>query len=454
MAPRTKLTILGGGESGAGAALLAQSKGFDVFLSDKSPLKEKYRNLLASNQIPFEEETHSVEQILESDLVIKSPGIPDETELIQKLLQKGVPVISEIEFASRYTQAKLLAITGSNGKTTTTLLTYHLLKSAGLSVGLAGNIGESFARQVQEKDFDYYVLELSSFQLDNMYKFKADVAVLLNITPDHLDRYAYDFTKYAKSKWRITQNQTAADTFIFNKDLSITGLLDANPNEARCLPVSLKTELDQGAYQANDSLVFRPLQGIPFEIPLSEVPLNGPHNYLNVMCAVQAALQVGIAPEVIKKGLLTFKNAPHRLEKIATVGGVDFINDSKATNVDSVFYALQSFDRPIILILGGVDKGNDYDAIRSLVDSRVKGIIAMGKDNKKLETYFSETVPLFFSTDTLDQAIDKAFEWAVEKDVVLLSPACASFDLFKNYEDRGDRFKEAVLKRIGSTPPL
>lgn len=447
MVPPIKLTILGGGESGAGAALLAQSKGFEVFLSDKSLLQEKYRNLLISNHIEFEEESHSEERILASDLVIKSPGIPEKVDLIQKLLQKGTPVISEIEFASRYSRAKTIAITGSNGKTTTTLLTYHLLKSAGVSVGLAGNIGESYARQVLEKDFEYYVLELSSFQLDNVYEFKADTAVLLNITPDHLDRYDYDFSKYVKSKFRILQNQTDSDVFIFNHDdPAITEALGTVASRANRLPVSLKSSLKSGAFLAGDQLQFTTESGATFEIPLNKIPLKGPHNYLNVMSAVLAALQAGLTPASIKAGLATFKNAPHRLEKVATLHGVDYINDSKATNVDSVFYALQSFETPIILILGGVDKGNDYDAIRELVLSKVKGVIALGKDNKKLEVYFKDIVPLFFSTSDLSQATEKAGEWATEKDVVLLSPACASFDLFKNYEDRGDRFREAVLK--------
>lgn len=444
---QTKLTILGGGESGAGAALLAQSKGFEVFLSDKGVLQEKYRKILIDNRIEFEEGSHDSARILQSDLVIKSPGIPDKAELIQQLYAAGIPVISEIEFAGRYNNARTIAITGSNGKTTTTLLTYHLLKSAGISVGLAGNIGESFARQVLEKDFDYYVLELSSFQLDNMFDFRADIAVLLNITPDHLDRYNYDFIKYAKSKFRIIQNQGADDTFIYNTDdPTVTSILAEKTVEMNLLKVSLKSSPPQGAYAFEGNLHFVPDNGPEFDIPLKDLPLKGPHNHLNMMSAVLAALKAGVSPEAIATGLATFKNAPHRLEKVATIDGVDYINDSKATNVDSVFYALQSYDRPIILILGGVDKGNDYDAIRDLVLSKVKGVIALGTDNSKLEGYFSGMTSSFHSTDDLDNALETARKWAEPDDVVLLSPACASFDLFKNYEDRGDRFKESVLK--------
>ncbi len=448
MAPQQKLIILGGGESGTGAALLGKSKGFDVFLSDKNPLQEKYRNILTGAAIPFEEDGHSEPVILAADLVIKSPGIPDEADLIIKLHKKEIPVISEIEFASRYTSAGLIAITGSNGKTTTTLLTYHLLRSAGLSVGLAGNIGDSFARQVLEKDFDFYVLELSSFQLDNMYDFKADIAVLLNITPDHLDRYKYSFDLYTQSKFRIVQNQTPHDTFIFNADDAVlTGELAKRHLTAGQLPVSLKAGPASAGFLSEGKLNFRiPGSVEGFEIALEDLPVKGPHNYLNVMCAVLAALQAGVMPGSITDALGSFRNAPHRLEKVATIRGVEYVNDSKATNVDSVYYALQSFDSPIILLLGGVDKGNDYDAIKELVTSKVKGVIALGKDNIKLETYFKDLTPAFFSTDDLDSAVATASRWATPGDVVLLSPACASFDLFKNYEDRGNRFREATLK--------
>lgn len=448
MAPQQKLIILGGGESGTGAALLGKSKGFDVFLSDKNPLQEKYRNILTGAAIPFEEGGHSEPVILAADLVIKSPGIPDEADLIIKLHKKEIPVISEIEFASRYTSASLIAITGSNGKTTTTLLTYHLLRSAGLSVGLAGNIGDSFARQVLEKDFDFYVLELSSFQLDNMYDFKADIAVLLNITPDHLDRYKYSFDLYTQSKFRIVQNQTPHDTFIFNADDAVlTGELAKRHLTAGQLPVSLKAGPASAGFLSEGKLNFRiPGSVEGFEIALEDLPVKGPHNYLNVMCAVLAALQAGVMPGSITDALGSFRNAPHRLEKVATIRGVEYVNDSKATNVDSVYYALQSFDSPIILLLGGVDKGNDYDAIKELVTSKVKGVIALGKDNIKLETYFKDLTPAFFSTDDLDSAVATASRWATPGDVVLLSPACASFDLFKNYEDRGNRFREATLK--------
>mgnify|MGYP003887680043 CR=1 FL=1 len=444
-----RLVILGGGESGTGAALLGKAKGYEVFLSDLNELKDKYRDILTANQIPFEEKKHTEEIILQADLVIKSPGIPDKAPLIRRLREQGTEIISEIEFASRYTQSKIIAITGSNGKTTTTLLTYHLLKSAGWSVGLAGNVGESFARQVLAGEYDYYVLELSSFQLDNMYDFRADVAVLLNITPDHLDRYEYKFENYIRSKFRIIRNQRPDDFFIYYLEDPVIGKeLPVQSPAATLLPVSLKGNTEAAASLQNDGLTFRIDELAGKVIPLEVLPIKGPHNYLNAMSAVLAAAKAGLSFESIVAGLATFKNASHRLEKVAVIDGVEYINDSKATNVDSVYYALQSFENPIILLLGGVDKGNDYDAIRELVKAKVKGIIALGKDNAKLENYFSPLVPSFFATDRLDEALRKAREWAVANDVVLLSPACASFDLFKNYEDRGDRFKEAVLKLV------
>ncbi|MPR33849.1 UDP-N-acetylmuramoyl-L-alanine--D-glutamate ligase [Salmonirosea aquatica] len=440
-----KLVILGGGESGAGAALLGKARGYDVFLSDHNLLQPTYRDLLAKENIAFEEGGHTAERILLADEVVKSPGIPDKVPLIQELYRRKIPVLSEIEFAARYTRARMIAITGSNGKTTTTLLIYHLLKEADLSVGLAGNVGNSFARQVLEDPKEYYVLEISSFQLDNMYDFHAHVAVLLNITPDHLDRYDYDFQKYVASKFRITQNQTPDDDFIyFAESEALTAELSRRTLSARQWPISLQGTLPQGGFLENGILMAR-RHGREFTDAMSELPLQGPHNAINVLAAVLTAQAVGLTDAQIHAGLRSFVNAPHRLELVATLDGVAYVNDSKATNVDSVFYALGSFQEPIILIMGGVDKGNDYDQIAPLVREKVKGMIALGKDNTKLTTYFGEMVPEFYATQSLHDALQKARSWAGPGEVVLLSPACASFDLFKSYVDRGDQFRNEVL---------
>lgn len=438
------LVILGGGESGVGAALLGKAKGYNVFLSDQGQLKEEYRKVLLQEKIEFEEGQHTTDRILAADEVIKSPGIPDKVALIQELYKKGTPVLSEIEFAARYTEARFVAVTGSNGKTTTSLLAYHLLKIAGFSVGLAGNIGKSFALQVLNERYDFYVLEISSFQLDNMYDFHADVAILLNITPDHLDRYGYSFQNYVDSKLRIIQNQNVEDKFIYFEDSEVI-VAELNKKEvtADLLPISIKQQLNKGAFLTNNHLAITTSDGL-WEIPISELPVQGPHNAINSMAAIMAALSMGVTKVAILEGLRTFKNASHRLEPVAEIDQVYYINDSKATNVDSVFYALGSFQQPIILIAGGVDKGNDYDQIKELVKEKVKGLIALGKENEKLESYFGSIVPAFYSTDSIDDAVGRAAQWAVPGDVVLLSPACASFDLFKNYEDRGDKFKEAV----------
>lgn len=444
----SKIVILGGGESGVGAALLAKAKGHEVFLSDKGVLEESYKEILQKNEIPFEEGQHNEEWILDADEVIKSPGIPDKVELIKKLKSLKKPIISEIEFAYRYTSAKIVAITGSNGKTTTTLLTYHLLKQAGLKVGLAGNIGESFAKQVIEDNFDYYVLELSSFQLDNCYDFKADVAILLNITPDHLDRYNYVFQNYIDSKFRILQNMTVADDFIFYQE-SNTLVQELNKKQfpVNYLPVSLVKEVSEGAF-LKDGFLHVNYKGSDLTIALENLPLKGSHNAINAMSAMLAAKSLGIDNEAIKRGLTTFQNAEHRLEPVADIKGVKYINDSKATNVDSVFYALGSFDDPIILIMGGVDKGNDYRQIEDLVREKVKALICMGKDNHKLIHFFENIVPLIFDVDSIEKAVQLSSDLSESGDVVLLSPACASFDLFKNYEDRGHQFKSNVLKLI------
>lgn len=442
-----KIAILGGGESGVGAALLAQAKGFEVFLSDKGHLSDKYRQQLLAQQIPFEEGQHTEERILDAHEVIKSPGIPDKVPLIQKLLAQGTPVISEIEFAARYTTAKMVGITGSNGKTTTTLLTYHLLKSAGLNVGLAGNIGDSLAKQVIDDTFDYYVLELSSFQLDNLYEFRADIAILLNITPDHLDRYEYVFQNYVNSKFRILQNMTPADHFIYWQE---SEAIAAEMTHRDIVPtrwaVSLEQPLNEGASLV-DGVIRVHNNGLSFEITQEDLPLKGTHNAINTMCAVLVAQGLGIGAAAIREGLFSFKNASHRLEPVAEINGVRFVNDSKATNVDSVYFALGSFKEPLVLIMGGVDKGNDYTQIEALVRQKVKALICLGTDNHKLLEFFGGKVPHIVETQSVAEAVALGLGFALPGEVVLLSPACASFDLFKNYEDRGNQFKEAVLQQ-------
>lgn len=440
-----KIVILGGGESGVGAALLAKAKGFEVFLSDKGILSDKYKETLSQNNIPFEEGGHTEAKILDASEVIKSPGIPDKVELIKKLHSLRIPVISEIEFASRYTKAKIIAITGSNGKTTTTLLTYHILKNAGLNIGLAGNIGESFAKQVIEDTFDYFVLELSSFQLDNCFNFKADVAILLNITPDHLDRYNYEFQNYIESKFRVLQNMTSADDFIYYQESeALMGELSKRTDlTVNCFPVSLIEKVERGGSLQNETLYVQ-YQQQSFNFPVSELPIKGSHNAINAMCAVLACQSLGLDNEQITAGLKSFQSVEHRLEPCGEIKGVQYINDSKATNVDSVFYALGSYNDSIILIMGGVDKGNDYRQIEQLVAQKVKALICMGKDNSKLLDFFGKKVPMIFSVDSIQKAVQLASDLGTEGDVVLLSPACASFDLFKNYEDRGRQFKAAV----------
>ena len=441
-----KIVVLGGGESGVGAALLAQAKGFDVFLSDKSALKESYRTTLQQAGIPFEEGQHTEEKILDAIEVIKSPGIPGTVPLVQKLLAKGTPVISEIEFAARYPKAKLIGIPGSNGKTTTTLLAYHLLKTAGFNVGLAGNIGDSFAEQVIIDQFEYYVLELSSFQLDDMYDTHLEVMVLLNITPDHLDRYGYNFQNYVDSKFRILQNAQPADNFIFFAESGpIQGELAKRNPAVNRLPVSLQTTISPGGY-LEDGQLLSTYKDTSFKIAQAETPLRGPHNAINMLSAILVAQSVGVPNNSIVAGLKTFQNAAHRLEPAGTINGVQFINDSKATNVDSVFYALSSMDTPTVWIAGGLDKGNDYSQIDDLVRQKVKALICLGVDNHKLVAYFEQKVPIIYETQSVTEAAQKGLEFAQPGDVVLLSPACASFDLFKNYEDRGNQFKAAVQK--------
>ncbi len=443
-----KIVVLGGGESGVGAALLAQAKGFDVFLSDKGALKESYRSTLQTAGIPFEEGQHTDQRILAASEVIKSPGIPTTAPIVQKLVAQRIPVISEIEFAARYTNAKLIGITGSNGKTTTTLLVHHLLKTAGLSVGLAGNIGDSFAQQVITDTFDYYVLELSSFQLDDLYETHLDIMVLLNITPDHLDRYGYSFQNYVASKFRIVQNARSVDDFIyFAESQPILDELAKRTLSANPLPISLQTPVVEGGYVANGELITRN-KDRSFTIPQADTPLRGPHNAINMLAAILAVQSVGIPNDAIAEGLTTFQNAAHRLEPAGVINDIEFINDSKATNVDSVFYALSSMDKPTIWIAGGLDKGNDYSQLDDVVRQQVKAIICLGVDNHKVVDYFGSRVSSIYETRHMTDAIAKGLEWGQPGDVVLLSPACASFDLFKNYEDRGNQFKAAVQRMI------
>lgn len=441
-----KIVILGGGESGVGSAILAQAKGFEVFLSDNGALQDKYKAELVDKNIPFEEKGHTKENILSADEIIKSPGIPDEVPLIQEAKQKGISIISEIEFAGRYTDAKKICITGSNGKTTTTSLLYYILKSAGLNVGLGGNIGKSFARQVAENSFDYYVLELSSFQLDNMYDFKADIAILLNITPDHLDRYDHDFQKYVDAKMRITQNQTAEDAFIYwAEDPVVSKEVSQKQPKVRLFTFSEHKADGVSAYADNDQIVINTPKTV-FTMEQDLLALTGTHNLYNSLASAIAAKLLDIKDEKIRQSLSDFKGVEHRLEKVASVKGVQFINDSKATNVNSCWYALKSMKTKVVLILGGKDKGNDYREIEELVKTKVHALVFLGVDNSKLHKFFDGKIELIADAGSMEEAVNKAYTLAAEGDSVLLSPCCASFDLFKNYEDRGDQFKYWVRK--------
>ena len=442
-----RIVILGAGESGAGAAVLAQKKGFDTFVSDMSLIKDKYKAMLNERGIQWEEGKHTEELILNADEVIKSPGIPNDAPIILKLKNQGTPIISEIEFAGRYTNAKMICITGSNGKTTTTSLIYHIFKKAGLNVGLAGNIGQSLAYQVAECNYDYYVIELSSFQLDNMYKFHANIAVLMNITPDHLDRYGFEMQNYVDAKFRIIQNQTDDDAFIFwNDDPIIQKELHKYGIHGQYFPFAEKNEEGVAAFIEENKVYFtRP---IAFNMEQEELALTGTHNLFNSMAAGISANIAGIRKECIREALNDFKGVEHRLEKVARVKGVDYINDSKATNVNSCWYALESMPQNTVLILGGKDKGNDYSEIEALVSKKVKAIVCMGKDNSKLLDYFGGKVAEIRDTHSLDEAVKACAEIAVDGDTVLLSPCCASFDLFSSYEDRGRQFKDAVRKML------
>jgi UDP-N-acetylmuramoylalanine--D-glutamate ligase len=439
-----RLCILGAGESGVGAAYLAQQQGYDVFVSDFGEIAGHYKNQLLKWNIRFEEKQHTEEEILTAVEVIKSPGIPEKAPIIKKLRAAAIPVISEIEFAGRYTKAKMICITGSNGKTTTTSLTYQILKDGGLNVGLAGNIGKSFAYQVATEKFDWYVLELSSFMLDDMYQFRAHIAVLLNITPDHLDRYDYRMENYVASKFRVTRNQTANDYFIYCADdpETVKGMASRSFN-AQLLPFSIEKKVEPGAYLESENIIINTTQA-HFQMSIHDLALQGKHNIYNSMASGIVARVLDLRDKTIRDSMGGFQSIPHRLEFVAKVCGISFINDSKATNVNSTWYALESMNSEVVLILGGVDKGNDYNMLKDLVKQKVKAIVCLGKDNKRIHDAFEDVADIIVNTASAAEATQVAYHLAKKGDTVLLSPACASFDLFKNYEDRGDQFKAAV----------
>lgn len=439
-----RIVILGAGESGCGAAVLAKKLGFDVFVSDFGAIADRYKAMLGRRDIPWEEKRHTEELILNAGEIIKSPGIPDEAPVIVKIKNAGIPIISEIEFAGRYTNAKMICITGSNGKTTTTSLIYHIFREAGLNVGLAGNIGSSLALQVAEDDKDYYVVELSSFQLDNMYEFRANVAVLMNITPDHLDRYGYKMQNYIDAKFRILQNQKPDDAFVYWNDDPIIQKELPKYSHGKLYPFAEEKHDESAAYTHKEMLVFT--EPTPFNMELEELSLTGKHNLYNSMAAGISANVAGIRKETIREALRTFAGVEHRLEKVAKVNGVEYINDSKATNVNSCWYALQSMKNKTILILGGKDKGNDYSEIAELVKEKCSGLIFLGADNSKLLEFFGKFGLPIADTHSMQECVEQAYRMAKSGETVLLSPCCASFDLFKSYEDRGRQFKELVCK--------
>ena len=439
-----KVVILGAGESGTGAAVLARKEGLDVFVSDISPIRQDYKNKLVDDEIAWEEGRHTDEKILTADEVIKSPGIPDHTPIMRKIIEKNIPVVSEIEFAGRYARAKMICITGSNGKTTTTMLTHHILKNAGLDVGVAGNVGNSLALQVAESPHDYYVIELSSFQLDNMYDFKADIAILLNITPDHLDRYHSNFQEYVESKFRIIRNQTVDDAFIFwNDDPVIRQGLEKFKPQATVYPFSENQASNVKGYVQKGKIILETLKGT-FTMERDLLSLKGTHNLYNSLASGIAAKVTDIRDEKIRASLTDFYGVEHRLEMVTRVRGVDYINDSKATNVNSCWYALYCIPAPLVLILGGTDKGNDYSEIEHLVKKKVHSLIFLGTDNSKLHDFFDGMVPQITDARSMEEAVELAYRLARKGDTVLLSPCCASFDLFENYEDRGNQFKQCV----------
>jgi UDP-N-acetylmuramoylalanine--D-glutamate ligase len=439
-----KLIILGAGESGVGAAILGKAKGYDVFVSDASAIKASFQKELQAATIEFESEQHTMSRILAADLIIKSPGIPEKTALMKAIREAGIKVISEIEFAGYYSKAKHICITGSNGKTTTTMLCHHILKKAGLNVGLAGNVGQSFAKQVAQENYDYYVLELSSFQLDDMFDFKADIAILTNITPDHLDRYHYELQNYVNAKFRILQNQSAADFFIYNADDPIiVAQMKTSKTAAQLRPFSMKQTIAEGGYATTEQLNIN-INKQQLTMSIHELALKGKHNTQNALAAGIAARLVEIRTELVRESLEDFVNVEHRMEFVAKVNGIEFINDSKATNINAAWFALESMEKPTVWIVGGVDKGNDYSELFDLVSQKVKAIICLGVDNQKIIEAFQDKVAHIVEAKSATEAVAYGYRLAEKDETVLLSPACASFDLFESYEDRGQQFKQAV----------
>ncbi len=441
-----RLVILGGGESGIGTALLGQKKGYDVFVSDKGKIKEKYKKVLKHFKIDWEEEKHTEAKILNANVVMKSPGIPDKVALVQKLIELNIPVISEIEFASKYTNAIIIGITGSNGKTTTTMLVNHILKEDGINVGMAGNIGDSYAKMVAESNFDYYVLEISSFQLDGILDFKPHIAIITNITPDHLDRYNYNFDNYKASKFKIAQNQTKEDFLIYDADDdALVDWLKRHPVKSKLIPFSIKNEVEEGVC-LKDGKINITTQNNTIQMMTNNLALEGKHNLKNTMAATAAAKLIKIRKATIRASIENFQGAPHRLESVLKIAHVQYVNDSKATNVNATYYALESMKAPTVWIVGGVDKGNDYKSLMPLVREKVKAIVCLGIDNSKIIEAFGNVVDLIVETCAMDEAVKVAYKIGKRGDTVLLSPACASFDLFDDYEDRGNQFKTAVKK--------
>ncbi len=439
-----RLVILGGGESGVGTAILGQQKGYEVFVSDKGKIKETYKEVLEHFEIDWEDEKHTDAKILNADIVMKSPGIPDTVPLVKQLVAQGVPVISEIEFASNYTDATIIGITGSNGKTTTTMLAHHIARQADLKVGMAGNIGDSYAKMVAEHNFAYYVLEISSFQLDGIDGFRPHIAILTNITPDHLDRYDYTFENYIAAKFRIAMNQTESDYLIYDADDEvIVNWLSTHPVKSQLMPFSLEQEFERGAYLKNNNIHIT-TDTNTITMTTDALALEGKHNLKNTMAASMAAKLIGIRKETIRQSIANFQGAEHRLEKVLKIGHVQYINDSKATNVNATYFALDSMSAPTVWIVGGVDKGNDYKELMPLVREKVKAIVCLGLDNEKIKDAFGNVVELMVETFAMSEAVKVAYKIAERGDMVLLSPACASFDLFENYEDRGNQFKEAI----------
>ncbi|GLB51164.1 UDP-N-acetylmuramoylalanine--D-glutamate ligase [Neptunitalea chrysea] len=446
MEGKKRLVVLGGGESGVGTAILAKQKGYEVFVSDKGPIKPKYKRVLLNHEIDWEDETHTEEKILNASVVMKSPGIPDKVVLVQKIRAMHIPIVSEIEFAAQYANATIVGITGSNGKTTTTMLTYHLLKDGGLHVGMAGNIGDSFAQMVAEQNYEDYVLEISSFQLDDIETFKPHIAVITNITPDHLDRYNYQFEKYIEAKFRITKNQTQEDFLIYDADDEvITEWLEKNKVKAKLLPFSITKKVEEGAY-LEDNTIITNIDNSIFTMSTDTLKLEGKHNVKNAMAASTVAQLLKIRKQTIRESFETFQGVEHRLEKVLKIQNVQYINDSKATNVNSTFYALDSVSTQMVWIVGGVDKGNDYTSLLPLVREKIKAIICLGIDNSKIIDVFGAVTDELVEAGSMIEAVREAYRMAEPGDTVMLSPACASFDLFENYEDRGRQFKEAVRK--------